>query len=85
VRRVYMADKVIRTGKVTIPPGEELPYVGQAVKIHDEYYSILQLAKLEWVDNGIRVCTVMERFEEESVVVTEAELRKAKKSKFKLV
>lgn len=80
-----MPDKIIRNGRGKIEYGQELPYVGQVVPFGDEYYSIIRLVKVEWVENGLRVHFVMEKLEDESVVVTDAEVRKAKKSKFKVL
>jgi hypothetical protein len=80
-----MADKIMKTGKFTFAPGDELPYVGQVVPHQDEFYSITRLAKLEWAENKIRVHFLLEKVEEETVVVTDTEVRKAKKSKFKVL
>ena len=77
-----MEERIIKNGKVKILPGNELPYVGQVVEFENEYYSIIRLSKIEWVDTAIRVNFVMERVEENSVMVTDKELKKAKKAKF---
>ena len=60
----FMEERIIKNGKVKILPGNELPYVGQVVEFENEYYSIIRLSKIEWVDTAIRVNFVMERVEE---------------------
>lgn len=75
----------IKNASLIISPQSELPYLGQVVDFQDEWWSIMRIAKLEWVENGIRVNFVMQKLEEDTVVVTDAELKKAKKSRFKVL
>lgn len=75
----------IKNASLTIYPPNELPYVGQVVDYRNDWWSIMRIAKIEWVENGIRVNFVMQKLEEESVVITDAELKKAKKSKFRVL
>jgi hypothetical protein len=75
----------IKNASLTIYPPNELPYVGQVVDYKDDWWSIMRIAKIEWAENGIRVNFVMQRLEDDPVVVTDTELRKAKKSRFKVL
>lgn len=77
--------KDLKNASLIISTGNELPYIGQVVDYKDDWWSIMRIAKIEWVEQGIRVNFVMQKLEEDPVVVTDTELRKAKKSKFKVL
>ncbi|MED3865283.1 hypothetical protein [Priestia megaterium] len=71
-----------------VHPPEPLPYLNKVIPYNGEYWTVHNISKIEWIKEpmiGLRVHVALEKIQEERVLVTDKELKKAKKSKFKLV
>jgi len=75
---------------VMFPP-KELPYVGQVVPFDNEYWTVIKIQKIEWTKDpsypmtGLKMNLLLEKLTEEQILVTDKEVKKAKKSKLKLI
>ncbi|MFI8658017.1 hypothetical protein [Priestia megaterium] len=71
-----------------VHPPEQLPYLNKVIPYKSEYWTVYNISKIEWITEpmiGLRVHLALEKINDKRVLVTDKELKKAKKSKFKLV
>lgn len=72
-----------------IHPPEGLPYLGQVFPFKDDYWTVFSITKIEWSHDapiiGVKIHLTLERITKERTLVTDKEVKKAKKAKFKLI
>ncbi|MET3689848.1 hypothetical protein ABIC37_005398 [Priestia megaterium] len=71
-----------------VHPPEPLPYLNQVMPYKGDYWTIHNISKIEWIKEpmiGLRVHVALEKIDNKRILVTDKEVKKAKKTKFKLV
>lgn len=71
-----------------IHPPEGLPYLGQVYPFNDDYWTVFSIVQIEWVSEpmiGVKLHLALEKVTKKATLVTDKEVKKAKKARFKLI